>query len=141
MVMMHVWFTGLRVHFGEIAGKGMVRPLFLLPLFFCLVVILGYGFGVWSSGIFGIGRAKHPGPASPSQPLGLEVFNVGGWLTHGDLALEAWVDFHAVVEHRLIPARVSSEWDRLKRKGLASIWAPACQDSSMLVMLGLVLLA
>ena len=33
--------------------------------------------------------------------------------THGDLALEAGVDFVAVVEHRLIPARVRSEWARL----------------------------
>ena len=49
---------------------------------------------------------------------------------HGDLALEAQVDFLAVVEHRLIPARARSECDRLRRKGLASIWAPACQDSS-----------
>ena len=60
----------------------------------------------------------------------VEVFNVGGWRTHGDLALEVGVDFLAVVEHRLIPARVRSEWARLKKKGLASIWAPACQDSS-----------
>ena len=44
--------------------------------------------------------------------------------------MEARVDFLAVAEHRLIPARVRSEWSRLKRKGLASIWAPACQDSS-----------
>ena len=51
-------------------------------------------------------------------------------MTHGDLALEAGVDFLAVVEHRLVPARVRSEWDRLGRKGLASLWAPACQDSS-----------
>ena len=42
----------------------------------------------------------------------------GGWLTHGDLALETRVDFLVVVEHRLIPARVRSEWTRLKRKGL-----------------------
>ena len=76
------------------------------------------------------GRAKHPGPVSPSQHVGLEVFFVGRWLTHGDFALEAKVDFLAVVEHRLIPARVRSEWARLKEKGLASIWAPACQDSS-----------
>ena len=40
------------------------------------------------------------------------------------------VDFLAVVEHGLIPARVRSEWARLKCKGLASIWAPACQDAS-----------
>ena len=51
-------------------------------------------------------------------------------MTHCDFALEAQVDFLAVVEHRLIPARARSECDRLRRKGLASIWAPACQDSS-----------
>ena len=77
-----------------------------------------------------IGRARHPGPPPPDQFFGLEVFNVGGWLTHGDLALEAGVDFLVVAEHRLIPARVRSEWDRLRRKGLASVWAPTCQDSS-----------
>ena len=55
---------------------------------------------------------------------------LGSWLTHGDLPLEAKVDFFAVVEHRLIPARVRSEWDRLRRKGLASVWAPASQDTS-----------
>ena len=38
--------------------------------------------------------------------------------------------FLAVAEHRLIPARVRSEWSRLRKKGLASIWAPASQDSS-----------
>ena len=75
-------------------------------------------------------RARHPGSASPSQHVGLEVFNVGEWLTHGDLALDSQVDFLAVVEHRLIPAWVRSEWARLVWKGLASIWAPACQVSS-----------
>ena len=52
-----------------------------------------------------------------------------------DLALEVGVDFLAVVEHRLIPVRVRSEWARLRRKGLASILAPANQ------LLGLVSLA
>ena len=79
---------------------------------------------------FWIGRARHPGPTSPPPHLGVEVLNVGRWLTHGDLALEAGVDFLAVVEHRLIPARVRSEWSRLRVKGLSSLWAPACQDSS-----------
>ena len=51
-------------------------------------------------------------------------------LTHGDLALDAGVDFLAVAEHRLIPARVRSEWSRLRSKGLSSIWAAASQDSS-----------
>ena len=32
------------------------------------------------------------------------------WLTHGDLVLDAGLDFLAVTEHRLIPARVRSEW-------------------------------
>ena len=50
-----------------------------------------------------------PGPLPPDQFFGLEVFNVGEWLTHGDLALEAGVDFLAVVEHRLIPARVTNK--------------------------------
>ena len=68
-------------------------------------------------------------PLHPSH-LCVEVLNVGGWLTHGDLALEARVDFLAVVEHRLIPARVRSEWSRLRVKGLSSLWAPASQDSS-----------
>ena len=36
----------------------------------------------------------------------------------------------AVVEHRLIPAGVRCEWARLRRKGLATVWAPASQDTS-----------
>ena len=43
-----------------------------------------------------IGRARHPGPFSGNMTV--EVFNVGGWL-----------DFLAVVEHRLVPARVRGE--------------------------------
>ena len=77
-----------------------------------------------------IGRARHPGPTSLPPHFGVEVLNVGSWLTHGDLALGAEVDFLAVVEHRLIPARVRSEWSRHRVKGLSSIWAPASQDSS-----------
>ena len=91
---------------GEIAGKNMVRPLFLLYWFFCLVRILGKGF--WGH-------------------LGIEVLNVGGWLTHGDLALDAGVDFLAVAEHKLIPARVRSEWARLKSKEFGHL---PSQDSS-----------
>ena len=107
----------------------MVRPLFILKSFFLFSrnsrkrfwgLILWY---LW------IGRAKNPGPGSPHH-LAVEVFNVGGWLTHGDLALDAGLDFLAVTEHRLIPARVRSEWARLRSKGVASIWAPAYQDSS-----------
>ena len=76
-----------------------------------------------------IGRAKNPGPGN-AHHLSVEVFNVGGWLTHGDLALDAGLDFLAVTEHRLIAARVRSEWARLKAEGVASVWAPASQDTS-----------
>ena len=38
--------------------------------------------------------------------------------------------FLLFAEHRLIPARVRSEWSRLRGKGLSSILAPASQDSS-----------
>ena len=57
--------------------------------------------------------------------VSVELFNVGGWLTLGDFALEAGADFLAVVEHRLIPARVRGEWSRLRRGDVSSIWAPA----------------
>ena len=70
-----------------------------------------------------IGRARHPGPNSTPPHLGVEVLNVGGWLTHGDLALDARVDFPAV-EYRLIPARVRCEWSRLRSKDMLFIWAP-----------------
>ena len=53
-----------------------------------------------------IGRARHPGPAPLARHVSVEVLNVGGRLTHGHLPLEVDVDFLAVVEHRLIPARV-----------------------------------
>ena len=69
-----------------------------------------------------IGRARHPGPPSHVRHFGVEFHNVGGWLTHGDLAIRTGVDFLAVAEHRLIPARVRSEWSRLKGQGISSIW-------------------
>ena len=90
---------------------------------------------------FGAGRARHPGPPSQSQHVSLEFHNVGGWLTHGDLALDAGVDFLAVAEHRLIPARVRSEWSWLKGKGLSSIWAPASQVSSHVGNAGVVVVS
>ena len=43
-----------------------------------------------------IGRARHPRPPSLPRHVGVEFLDVGGWLTHGDLALEVGVDFHAV---------------------------------------------
>ena len=89
------------------------------------------------------------GPTSLPPHSGIEVLNLGSWLTHGDLALGVAVDFLAVVEHRLIPARVRSEWSRLKGKGLSSIWARGwllfglqpTRNLHMWVVLGLVLLA
>ena len=64
-----------------------------------------------------IGRARHPGPGprvfTPDQ-LSIEFVNVGGWLTHGDLALDSCAQFLAIAEHRLIPSRarsvLSSAW-------------------------------
>ena len=81
-----------------------------------------------------IGRTRHPGPTSLPHHVGIEFLNIGSWLTHGDLALEVQVDFPAVAEHRLIPAGVRSEWSRLRKKGLASVWALACQDYTRLVL-------
>ena len=130
MVMMHVWFIRSRGHPGEIAGKQNMRPLFLLSGFFCLVGILLNGFGDWYYGTCGLGGHGILVPPSHVQHVGVEFHNVGGWLTHGDLALCTRVDFLAVAEHRLIPARVRSEWSRLKGKGISSIWAPASKDSS-----------
>ena len=103
-----------------------MRPLFLLYGFFCFVGILGNVFGAY----FWVGRARHPGPPSLPRHVGLEFHHVGGWLTHGDLALEAGIAFLAVAEHRLVPARVRSEWSRLRCEGLSSIWAPVSQESS-----------
>ena len=106
----------------------MVRPLFLLKVF---LFSRNYHKRFWGLILWylWIGRAKNPGPGSPCH-LAVEVFNVGGWLTHGDLALDARIDFLAVVEHRLIPARVRTEWSRLRSKGVASIWASASHDST-----------
>ena len=68
MVMMHVWFIGLREHIGEFAGERMVRPLFLLFVFFCLVEIQGCGFAVLSSGTCGSAE-----PSTLGWPLLLRV--------------------------------------------------------------------
>ena len=58
----------------------------------------------------------------------LVSFNVGGWLTSGDLALDSCAQFLAVAEHRLIPSRARSVCHQLRRAGHHSVWAPACQD-------------
>ena len=99
--------------FGEIAGKNNVRPLFLLHVLCVWSEFQGKVLGV-NSLVF------------------LDWEGQASWatLTRGDFALEVGVDFPAVAEHRLIPARVRSEVSRLRGKGLAIVWAPACQDSS-----------
>ena len=74
-----------------------------------------------------LGRARHPGPGS----VGIEVLNVGGWLTNGDFAVDTGSDFLCVTEHRLVSARVRSEWRRLKDRRIASIWSPASQELSV----------
>ena len=90
MVIMHVRFIGLMGHFGEIAGKKNVRPLFS-PL---LVFLFSrnsrerfWGLILW---YFWIGRARHPGPTSLPRHVGVEFLYVGGWLTHGGLCLGGW---------------------------------------------------
>ena len=78
-----------------------------------------------------IGRARHPGPGprvvTPGQ-LSIEFVNMGGWLTHGDLALDSCAQFLAVAEHRLIPSRARSVCHQLRKTGYQSVWSPACQD-------------
>ena len=52
----------------------------------------GQVFG-FDSLVFWIGRARHPGPPSQPRHVSLEFHNVGGWLTHGDIALDAGLIF------------------------------------------------
>ena len=73
-----------------------------------------------------LGRARHPGLGSGS--VGIEVLNVGGWLTNGGIAVEAGVDFLCVTEHRLVSARARSEWKKLRSKSISSVWSPASQE-------------
>ena len=83
---------------------------------------------VW---MFHIGRARHPGPGqrffTPGQ-LSVEFVNVGGWLTHVDLALDSCAQFLAVAEHRLILSGDRSICHQLRKAGQRSGWSPACQD-------------
>ena len=59
--------------------------------------------------------------------LSVELVNVGGWLTYGDLALDSCAQFLAVAEHRLIPSRAGSVSHQLRRAGYQSVWSLACQ--------------
>ena len=56
--------------------------------------------------MFHIGRARHPEPGPRSFTPGqqsIEFVNVGGWLTHGNLALDSCAQFLAVAGHRFNP--------------------------------------
>ena len=100
-----------RLFSREVAGGNKVRPHFLFPCFFLFSRnsrVRFWGLVLQNSWI---GKARNPEPTLPHH-VAVEVFSVRGWLTFGDLALEARVDFLAVVEHRL------SCWLDLGVKGL-----------------------
>ena len=125
----------LRRHRRQKYGK---TSFFSLLVFFCLVGILGYDFGVLILWHLWIGSARHPGRTSLPHHVGNEVLNVGGWLTHGDVALEVGVDFLAVVEHRLIPARLGVNGPDLGRRGWLLSRLQPVRIPPMLVMVELV---
>ena len=132
------WTTGAPWGNGRQKYYKTLFPPFLL---FCLLVSRISSFRFWGKILryLWIGRARHPGPSSNN--LDVEVFNVGGFLTHGDYVLDTDADFVAVVEHRLVPARARSEGKRLLQAGARSVWAPASLEGGMLVMLASVWLA
>ena len=114
----------------------MVRPGILPTVGFLLPFVFAaskkslrffLGLILW---MLSIGRARHPGPCIPSNPsgFGIEFFNVGGWLSRGDLALEFEAHFLAVAEHRLVPTRARHVTTQLRRARRSSVWAPSCQD-------------
>ena len=90
MVIMHVWFIGLRR-----ALRRTCRQIYGETSFFPFRVFLFsrnsrerfWGLVFWH---LWIGRARHPGPSSTSPHLGIEVLNVGGWLTHGGFSFGYW---------------------------------------------------
>ena len=71
-----------------------------------------------------IGKARHPGPARRKGVPGrstVEFVNVGGWLTHVDMAMNSCAQFLLVAEHMLIPARVRSVGHQLREAGFQSV--------------------
>ena len=72
-----------------------------------------------------IGRAGHPEPDRKGRTngfLSVEFADVGGWLTHGDFAMDSCAQFLAVAEHRLIPAWARSIGHQLRRAHCQSVW-------------------
>ena len=118
-------YFGSLGHLGGNARLKDHKTLFLLFFFFGLLVSRISFFRFWGKILWclWIGRARHPGP--PSNNLHVEVFNVGGFFTHGDYVLDTDANFVAVVEHRLVPARARSEGKRLLLACARSVWAPA----------------
>ena len=55
-----------------------------------------WGLILW---MLSIGRERHPGPSNSYFPSGfsIELLNVGGWLSRGDLALESSAHFLAML--------------------------------------------
>ena len=65
-----------------------------------------------------VGRASHLGPVvgrGRAAHLSVEFVNVGGWLTHGDAALDSCAQFLVVAEHKLIPAMLRSTGHQLRK--------------------------
>ena len=58
----------------------------------------------------------------------MRVLNVDGRLTHGDFALATELEYSALAEHLLIPARARNEWSRLRTNRIAWVWGSS-QDS------------
>ena len=112
------WITGAPWGDDRLTDSKTLFPPFL---FFGLLVSRISFFRFWGKILWylWIGRARHPGP--PSKNLDVVVFNVCGFLTHGDYVLDTDADFVAVIEHRLVPARARSEGKRLLHAGIRSI--------------------
>ena len=95
-----------------------------------------------------VGRVRHPGPTKKpyakgvlARHVGIEVLNVGGWLTRGDSAMETDSGFLLVAATGLIPARSRNEGAKLRTKKTASIWCLACQAASHVGAAGVVLVS
>ena len=125
---MHVWFFGLKGAPWRNCRLKECKTSFS-PL--CVFLYSRYSLKNGGERCFGFcGSGGLVTRVLFSGSMSVEMFNVGCWLTHGDMVLETRVDFLTVVEHRLVPARVRGEWAGLRAKGASSVWSPASQESS-----------